>query len=352
MPNNSARTAAAALPASVGGSFGGAGLGSLVYPSDEVYTSAEDEPPLGMPVFEAVAAEPALRHFGGSYGVLERIRPDIALLGRFANRVEIASFYLCTAFEQAGVGDIAADFDCFSLPQRNKASWFVWMADTTFCRFQAVHRALRHSWTPPADVEPLFYSAFHSLCDLTPASSHHLKQLYITRRGAAIDSLVNQLELTERLLKETVALAWQSDEAVHDKVADDDAARLAATQSEILSNAGEVLGLREAAVRIGKSHQSLHKRIQAGTAIGVMHGRELVIPAFQFVADGRHWKVHPDLKQVLALFVRSGAGMWAALQFLTDRDPLLGAVPADRLKDGDVDAVVHAARSYLGIDEP
>lgn len=352
MPNNPARTAVAALPASHAGTFGAAALGPLVYASGEVFTDAEDELPLGMPVFEAVSAHPIQRHFGGSYGALERVRPDVALLGRFASRVEIASYYLCTAFEQAGVADFAVDVDCVSRLRGGKSSWFVWMADTTFCRFQIVRRALRHAWTPPAEVEPLFYSAFHSLCDLTPASSHHLKQLYMTKRSKAIDSLVSQLDLTGQLLEETVALFSQSDEAVHDKVAADDAARLAAAQSEIIANVGEMLGLREAAARIGKSHQSLHKRIHAGTALGVMHGRELLVPAFQFVADGRHWKVHPDLKQVLALFARSGAGMWSALQFLTDQDPLLGAVPADRLIDGDVAAVVHAARGFLGMDEP
>lgn len=351
MPINPASVAGGLVQADAGAWPAGMALAApTAFPPDEVYTPFEDNAPPGMPVFDTVIADPVMRHFGASYGLLDRSRPEAASLARFAHRVEVASFYMCAAFEQGGVRDFALDAGASQRPRRG-ASWFSSIADTTFCRFEVLRRALKHDWTPPAEVEPLTYSAFHSLCDVIPSSAHNLKQLYLSQREDAIASLVHQLELTAKLLEEAVSLASQSSAVLHDRAAEDDAARLASIQAEILSTAGETLGLREAAARLGTSHQALHKRIRTGSALGVMHGRELLVPTVQFVADGKGVKIVPELKRILTLFEQSGAGLWSALQFLTDHDPLLGAVPIERLKSGDVDRSVHAARGFLGLDE-
>jgi hypothetical protein len=292
----------------------------------------------------------AARHFGASYSLLERQRPDVASLARFAHRVEIATFHMCAAFDHAGVRDFEIDVERRH-PRRGRTTWFAWLADTTFCRFRTLRRALTYEWTPPAEVEPLTYSAFHSLCDLTPASSHHLKQLFISRRKKAIEALVGQLDLIAKLLEETVGLAADTEHALSDRSAEEAAARLASTQADILGRAGEALGLREAAKRLGMSHQNLHKRIGTGSALGVMRGRELVVPSIQFVGSGEDEKIVPNLKRALRPFEEARAGDWSALQFLVELDPALGEIPMAALKAGKVDAVVDAARAFLGLDE-
>jgi hypothetical protein len=320
-------------------------------PQDEVYLPTDDDAPAGMRMFDAVGPDPVARHFGASYSLLERVRPDVASLARFAHRVEIATFHMCAAFDHAGVRGFEIDLERSFTRRRGGTTWFTWLADTTFCRFRTLRRALTFEWTPPAEVEPLTYSAFHSLCDLTPASGHHLKQLFFSRRPKAIEALVGQLDLIAKLLEEAVELAADTEHVLSDRSAGEAAARLASSQAEILGRAGEALGLREAARRLGMSHQNLHKRIGAGSALGVMRGRELVVPSIQFVSSGDAEKIVPNLRQVLRPFEEARAGVWSALQFLVEQDPALGAIPIELLKQGDVTAVVAAARAFLGLDE-
>ena len=111
------------------------------------------------------------------------------------------------------------------------------------------------------------------------------------------------------------------------------------------------LSLRQAAERLGMTHQNLHKRIGSNSALGVMRGRQLVIPSVQFVESKDGVKILPELRQVLRLFAEASAGTWTALQYLTEHDPVLGATPIEILKAGGVDAATAAARAYLGLDE-
>ncbi|MBZ5763037.1 hypothetical protein LAV84_27685 [Rhizobium sp. VS19-DR104.2] len=319
--------------------------------SDESYLPVDDAPPRGMPIYDAFGAEPAAMHFGASYVLLERQRPDVASLARFAHRVELATFHMCVAFEQAGIRDFYVEFEAVQPKRRAKATWFAWLADSTFSRFRVLRQALMYEWTPPADVEGLTYSAFHSLCDLTPASSHSLKQLFFIRRAHAIKSLVKQLDLTAGLIQDALALAADAEHGISDKAQEDDASRLEANQAQILAHAGETLGLREAAARLGMSHQNLHKRVGSGSALGVMRDREIIVPAIQFFEDGGSVKIVPELRRVLSVFEESRAGNWSALQFLVELDPMLGAKPIDVLKSGQIDSVVRSARAYLGLDE-
>lgn len=315
--------------------------------SDEGMLPISDEALAGPGPFDVGGVEPASHYFGPSYTLLERQRPDVASLARFAHRVEIATYHMCAAFEFAGVRfQIEVE-----RPPRAALSWFAWLAETTFHRFRTLRRALMHDWTPPAEVEPLTYSAFHSLCDLTPAAGHHLKQLFFSRRTQAIEALVSQLDLIAKLHQEAIALASNAEDVLSDHSAEQAAARLASTQAEILGRAGEALGLREAAARLGMSHQNLHKRIGTGSALGVMRGRELVVPSVQFVPAGDGEKIVPNLRSVLQLFEEARAGSWSALQFLVEQDPSLGAVPIEALKAGALEAVVASARAYLGLDE-
>jgi hypothetical protein len=331
------------LPASL--AFG-AGFGP-----GEPYSGSEGGGSIGMGLFEAAGAEAAARHFGASYSLLERQRPDVASVARFAHRIEVATFYMCIAFEYAGVREIEIEIEVEQGPGRDTPlTWFGWLVETTFRRFRMLRRALMHKWTPPVEVEPLTYSAFQSLCELTP-SGHHLKQLFVSRRAFAIEALVNQLDLIAKVVQDAAGLACNAENLLNDRSAQQAAVQLASNQAEVIARAGEVLGLREAARRLAMSHQNLHKRIAAGSALGVMRGRELIVPSIQFVAGGEAEKIVPNLRNVLGLFKEARAGNWSALQFLVEEDPGLGGRPIEVLKAGEVERTVAAARAYLGLDE-
>jgi hypothetical protein len=97
------------------------------------------------------------------------------------------------------------------------------------------------------------------------------------------------------------------------------------------------------------SRQAVHKRIKAGTILGLMDGAELVLPRGQFVQIGSGFRPALGLGDILVHF--AVAGPWSALQFLVEADPNLGDVPLRVLTEGRIDAVVDAAKAYLGIDE-
>jgi hypothetical protein len=300
--------------------------------------------------------------------MLERERSDVASLARFAHRVDYATFFLCVAFEKAEV----RDFD-LSRPRNVVQSsggigtWYAALVNATFDRYRDLRKALVHPWTPPAEVEPLVLRAFLVLCDLTPADSQ-LRSLFTTNRPRAFHELAQHLDIVADQLKAAIELAANlqpiqaGGEPSADKVrfnavqADllqkaGDIVRLNVVQTDILQKAGEPLSLTNAAARLGISRQALHKRIQAGSALGLMRGSELVVPSAQFLERDGKSKIVGGLSNIVALFEEAGAGRWSAIQFLTEIDPLLKAAPLDVLKRGDTDAVVVAARGYLGVDE-
>lgn len=287
-----------------------------------------------------------------SFGLLDRERPDIASLARFAHRIELATFQMCAAFEQGGVVDFRADAERDGRNRRNSHGWFPTLAEATFRRFGVLRQALMHDWTPTAAVEPLAFSAFNSLCELTPAASHPLKVMFFSHRSKAMKGLVGQLDLIAQQLQEAIALAADLDEGDSDPAHDGAAARLAASQAAILARSGEALTLTKAAARLGTTRQNVHKRIGVGSVLGVMRGsRSLIVPSVQFVEEDGKWNIVRDLRPVLDVFEMQRAGSWSALQFLTEHDPILEGVPIEELKAGQVDKVVAAARAYLGVEE-
>lgn len=292
-----------------------------------------------------------MAHAVPSFRLLEDVRPDMAEFARFAQRVETASFYMLVAFSEAGVRDFQPECRWDRMSARKTFDWGGWMADMILCRFDVLRSALRYAWTPPANVEMLTYAAFQSLCDLTPASGYHLKQMYFQRRPQAVEGLIKQLDLVSQLMEDALGFASEAEHALSDTASGEDAARLEAVQAEILGNAGALHSLSEAAEVLGMSRQNLHKRIGTGSALGVMRGKDLIVPSVQFqVRDGKT-SIVSGLREVMRVFREAKAGDWSALQFLIDHDPGLNAVPLAALRDGKTDHVVAAARAYLGVDE-
>lgn len=300
---------------------------------------------------ESVARGTTLDIAVSSYRWLEESRPDLAAFARFSQRVETASIYMFVAFDQGGVRDFVPDCDWKRPSSRKTFAWGTWLADTTLCRFEVLRSALRYEWTPPAEAERWTYAAFQSLCDLTPASSLNLRKLFFQRRNKAMEALIGQLDLTLQLMTGALDLYSDAEHAVTDSSAEDDAARLEAVQVEILGRAGTAHSLSEAAGILGMTRQNLHKRIGTGSALGVMRGKELVVPSIQFEERQGKSSVVGGLKEVLRIFREEKAGDWSALQFLVEQDPGLGEVPMNLLKDGKIDRVLTGVRAYLGVDE-
>lgn len=281
---------------------------------------------------------------------LERERSDVASVARFGHRVTCASYHIYVAFEKARVTDFKPSAARNVLKSGTGLSvWYSTLVNTTFHRYRDLKRALLHKWSPPAEVEPLTSSAFRMLCEITPADSQ-LRSLFLHDQARAFHELTHHLDIVADQLKAAIKLATDLEMIPADDPPSDDAIRLATAQSEILRKAGETLKLTEAAARVGTTRQALHKRIRNGSALGLMRGSELVVPAAQFVGQGEKVAIVDGLGPVIALFDKSGAGRWSALQFLTDVDPLLRQTPLDALEQGNKDAVVEAARAYLDLD--
>jgi hypothetical protein len=119
----------------------------------------------------------------------------------------------------------------------------------------------------------------------------------------------------------------------------------------LLEEAGGAMSLTDAANALGVTRQNLHKRIRAGSALGMMLDGRIVVPRLQLVTVGNKTAIVAGIERVVRPFLASKAGAWSALQFLHDQDPNLGRQPIDAVKAGDIVGAEHAARAYLGLDE-
>ena len=283
------------------------------------------------------------------YSLLESHRSDVASLARFSQRVDHATWYLFVAI------DTQAYHKHWHKPgatiRRSPKSWYSALARQCFSRWKSTRELLVTDWSIPDTVEPLYRTAFWSLCELTPADSQ-LKSLFELDRFRACRELVRHVDA----YADQLALATDLAEAMGEKetaaVHTEDEARRDAIQTALLERAGEPLTLTKAAERLKITRQALHKKIKGDAALGLMIGETFVVPSAQFVTDDSGTRVVAHLRDVLTLFSKSGAGGWSALQYLIEPDPALGgAVPLDLLKIGDVAKVVAFARGYLGLDE-
>lgn len=281
------------------------------------------------------------------FDLLEAHRSDVASLARFSQRVDHATWYLCVAI------DTQVESSVWHTPgvkiRRAAKSWHSALANQCFARWRTTRNLLVHDWIVPDSSEPLYRTAFWSLCELTPADSQ-LKLLFEQDRLRACRELVKHVDA----YADQLALATDLAETMAADVgeADNPQARLDTIQRALLDKAGARLSLTEAAEQLGITRQALHKKIKTGAALGLMIGDTFVLPAAQLVEGKSGTVVVAHLRDVLSLFTEAGAGDWSALQYLIEPDPALGGtVPLDRLKVGDAKAVVASARAYLGLDE-
>lgn len=193
--------------------------------------------------------------------------------------------------------------------------------------------------------------AFRVLADLTTAGPQ-LQAMVRRNRTSAVKELAKHLDLVRQQFEATAAL--------EDTLADAEApggdspnsgASFKGVSEALLERAGGSLSLTQATKLLGVSRQALHKRIAAGTALGMMVGNEIAVPKLQFSEKGGRQEILPGVGTVTKLFKDSKAGPWMALQFLVDPDPNLGKSPIEALRAGDERLVEQAARAYLHLDE-
>lgn len=332
-------------PAYGGGSLYGAGTvygGAMVTPLSVHRTDVVEDGRLFLSVGEETP------HF-------EDVAPaessEIELLARFCQTISVASVYLSSAFAKAGVVDFKPPrARPFFRPKKHVSGWHSDIINCAFAQYSDLRHALVHQWTPPADASPLAARAFLLLSDLTPARLQLLRLYFRDQREAFVE-LARHLDLLTEQIRLSMMLAVDLEEAEtrEEEAAND--ARLGAIQDALLAQAGETLSLTEASTRLGVSRQNLHKRIQRGSALGVLKNGEILVPTCQFVEVDGTLAVVKGLRRVTEPFLESGAGHWAAMQFVTEPDPNLETTPIDALKGGRTDAVIAAAQAYLGLDE-
>ncbi|MCV9940662.1 helix-turn-helix domain-containing protein [Boseaceae bacterium BT-24-1] len=266
----------------------------------------------------------------------------LLMLSVFTPRISHAAILLSAAFAEA-------DVPFRRLPQRPSAPhtapsrWYHSIVDTCLHRSREVRNAILHRWTPTGRAERLWGEAFLTLCDLTPAK-HELWTLYHHDRGRASSELAKYLKLATRQFELSANLLTEVEAPPAS-----DKQRFRELRSSLLKKAGGGVSLTEGAQLLGVTRQALHKRIKAGSALGMFDGDELVLPKFQFVKSGKKVKLLEGLSEVVGLFEHAGG--WSALQFLVEKDPNIAAVPIDALTAGNEVTVVAAARAYLALDE-
>lgn len=110
----------------------------------------------------------------------------------------------------------------------------------------------------------------------------------------------------------------------------------------LLAVEGPALTAEEAASALGITRQGVDKRRRAGRLLAVTIGRRgYLYPAWQFTSSG----VLPGLEEVLAAL--RDHDPWMQLSFMVNPDTALGGrVPLAELRQGDLAAVLRAARTY------
>lgn len=199
------------------------------------------------------------------------------------------------------------------------------------------------------------FEAFKMLLELTPAGPPLLALANRDKRRA-YGELAKHMDLVCRQFEAAAALA---DSLTFPEPASSPAATteepacadFTAVRDALLDRAGGALTLTEAARRLGVSRQALHKRISAGSALGMMVDDEIVVPSLQIATGAGRAAILGGVGDVTKLFKSAEAGPWMALQFLVDPDPNLGRAPVEALRQGEIKPVLAAATAHLRCDE-
>lgn len=280
--------------------------------------------------------------------VAPRTTPAVQLIAIFNDRIQGAALLLSAAFVEAAVRDFNPSTTYYRPPRGGNSTWYEQIVNASVTRSQEVKKALLHRWQPTPRAEQLALDAFVLLSELTPARSELLR-LCRYDRSRAFAELAKHVELIADQFKLSAELYGEVEAGQPTRLSGEQ--HFAEISAGLLKKAGGGISLTEGAKLLGTTRQALHKRIKAGSALGMMMESKLVLPRMQFVPAEDGTVLVQGLADVLRLFYEANAGGWSALQFLIERDPNLGEPPIEALSRAEVEAVVNAARAYLGLDE-
>jgi hypothetical protein len=275
--------------------------------------------------------------------------PDMKRISEFAQKVEGAAAFIKAA-HPAEAEMFTENHHGRRARRRADETWYTLLAHSCTDSARDIIAVIEKSPAQGAAVGAE-HAAFELLCELTPAPTI-LVHLLRANRNKAWRELYNQLILVCSQFERAAAVVETAPEESAEVIAAPKSFESAA--KDLLKQAGGAYSLTEAKNELGITRQALHKRVYSGSALGMMIDKKIRLPKLQFVgskSDKGKVEILDGIDKVTKPFLQSKAGAWAALQFLLDVDPNLGAKPIDALKEGQVGAVVHAARSHLGLDE-
>lgn len=180
-----------------------------------------------------------------------------------------------------------------------------------------------------------------------------VRTIFLTRMLNAVAWLTETLdepELGDAAAQHTdygaLLRALEAPEIVQAMVADDPLAkaRLSGLESKqfLLHAEGGAISVEEAAKRLGLTRQGVDRRRRAGRLIGLTMGRRgYAYPVWQFGDMG----ALPGLERVLAAL--TDFGPWSRVSwFISPNARLDDESPLIRLRKGEIESVVTAARAY------
>jgi len=284
--------------------------------------------------------------------------PSSAAIGRFVSQVEGAAVYLTIAHSgekvrSAPVKALGRNASAGGVLGRGHG-WHRSLVSMSASRLQGLVVVFM-KYPVEGQGAQAELEAFKMLLELTPAGPPLLALASLDKKRA-YGELAKHMKLVCLQFKAAAALAdsltslepASSPTATTDKPA---CADFTAIRDVLLDRAGGALTLTKAANRLGVSRQALHKRISAGSALGMMIDDKIVVPSLQIVTISDRPAILIGIGDVTKLFKSTEAGPWAALQFLVDPDPNLGLAPVEALRQGNVKPVLAAARAHLRCDE-
>jgi hypothetical protein len=277
---------------------------------------------------------------------------ELAPLTRLMVYVDQAALLMSAAFAVANISDFVPGRRRQTIrPRDDAARWYAELTNGVLTRLSEIRHSLAHGWPPSLEADALAAEAVALLAELTPVPSQ-IVALYQRDRAEGLAELTRQLEIVDRQYALAASLIGrlEAGEGMRSP-AELSAAGFAASREALLAAAGGALTLTEAAQALGMTRQNLHKRIHAGSALGMLLDNRIMVPKLQLVADDGRTALIAGIDRVVRPFLEAKAGAWSALQFLLDPDPNLGRRPIEALRAGDISGAEHATRAYLGLDD-
>lgn len=277
---------------------------------------------------------------------------QLTSLTRLMVYIDQAALLMSAVFAAANIRDFVPGRRRQTIrPKDDATRWYAALANEVLTRLSEIRNSFTHGWPQSPEADALAAEAIALLAELTPVPSQ-IVALYQRNRAEGLGELARQLEVVDRQYALAASLIGRPEAGEGAQSPSElSSAEFAAAREALLAAAGGALTLTEAAQTLGMTRQNLHKRIHAGSALGMLLDSRIVVPKLQLIGSDGRTALVAGIDRVVRPFLETKAGAWSALQFLLDPDPILGRPPIEALRAGDVSGAEHAARAYLGLDD-